>query len=364
MDNLVSIIVPLYNGEECIERCLSSLIQQTYRNIEVVVVNDGSNDSSELVLKKIMYRDNRIRLINKKNGGQSSARNLGLQNIKGDYVFFVDCDDYIEKDMIAEMLEYGAVNDLDIVISGMIFDYLDEKYIQKINFSRNYFSKDFSDMADIIYESCKNGLLYSPCNKLYKTNLIKNNEINFIGGTEPIEDIVFNCEYLKKVKSIGVLKKAYYHYIKTDKETTVNRYFENLNTLSKVRNDKLRELFKKMNMNKQEHLKWLDLEYIWGKSNCISNIYNLNSNYTSRMKTKYIKDNLLLDKNLFEAINNVNNELDYFDKKILVNLLKLRSAFFIRKCYDILFYMRYKNKKFYFLLRKMANKKKGGKYAS
>ena len=66
MDKLISIIVPLYNGEECIERCLSSLIQQTYRNIEVVVVNDGSNDSSELVVKKIMYRDNRIRLINKK----------------------------------------------------------------------------------------------------------------------------------------------------------------------------------------------------------------------------------------------------------------------------------------------------------
>lgn len=352
MDKLVSIIVPLYNGEECIERCLSSLIQQTYRNIEVVVINDGSNDSSELVVKKIMYRDNRIRLINKKNGGQSSARNLGLQNIKGDYVCFVDCDDYIEKEMIAEMLEYGVVNDLDIVISGMIFDYLDEKYMQKINFSINNFTKDFSNIADIIYESCENGLLYSPCNKLYRTNLIKNNEINFIDGIEPIEDIVFNCEYLKNVKSIGVLKKAYYHYIKTDKETTVNRYFENLNVLSKVRNDELSELFKKMNMNKQEHLRWLDLEYVGGKANCISNIYTVSSPLKNKQKIKYINDIIFCDKHFFIALKNTKKSLDFYDKKILMYLSKSNSAVFTKICYDILFLFKNRLKRLYFYIRK------------
>ncbi|MGN7228726.1 glycosyltransferase family 2 protein [Priestia megaterium] len=120
MENLlVSIIVPVYNVQEYVERCIKSIIHQTYTNIEIIVVNDGSTDDSINILRKASQNDHRITIINKENGGQASARNLGLEKSNGEFILFVDSDDYLAKNTVQACVQKAEIEDCDLVI----FDY-------------------------------------------------------------------------------------------------------------------------------------------------------------------------------------------------------------------------------------------------
>ena len=105
MNDKISIIIPIYNTEKYLERCIDSVIQQTYRNIEVILVNDGSTDKSSRICNEYVHRDRRIILIEQKNQGAAAARNTGLKHATGDYIGWVDSDDYIEEDMFKSMLD-------------------------------------------------------------------------------------------------------------------------------------------------------------------------------------------------------------------------------------------------------------------
>ena len=115
-EDLISIIVPVYNVEKYLEQCLESLLNQTYKNIEIIVVNDGSTDQSLDILKKYSFKDNRIKLYSQKNQGISAARNTALEHINGKYVMFVDSDDWIEINTCEIALHEMKKNDSDIVM--------------------------------------------------------------------------------------------------------------------------------------------------------------------------------------------------------------------------------------------------------
>ena len=104
MEKLISVIVPVYNVEEYVEKCVLSIINQTYKNLEIILVDDGSTDNSGKICDEIAIKDNRIKVIHKKNGGLSDARNVGIDIAKGDYLGFVDSDDYIDPDMYSILL--------------------------------------------------------------------------------------------------------------------------------------------------------------------------------------------------------------------------------------------------------------------
>ena len=117
MNNLVSVIVPIYNVEDYLLTCIKSILNQTYTNIEVILVNDGSTDKSLDICKKIIRNDSRVRLISKKNGGLSEARNFGIDEALGEYYLFVDSDDYIKEDMIEKMvIAMNKERNIDLVI--------------------------------------------------------------------------------------------------------------------------------------------------------------------------------------------------------------------------------------------------------
>ena len=111
----ISVIVPVYNTEEYIEKCINSITGQTYKNLEIIVVNDGSTDNSLNILKSLQSKDSRIRIINQENKGVSAARNTGLDNTTGEYIAFVDSDDYLEKNMYEKMLKYMGESGADLV---------------------------------------------------------------------------------------------------------------------------------------------------------------------------------------------------------------------------------------------------------
>lgn len=212
MSVLVSIIVPVYNGEKQIERCLRSLIGQTYQNCEIIVLNDGSTDHTMQILDKYSKLDSRLVVVDKPNSGVSDTRNLGLKIANGDFVQFVDADDWLPNDateqLVAGMLsdcemvicDYNRVVDNNIVVKGHIPE---AGPISRTEFAL-YMMKA---PANYYY-----GVLW---NKMFRMDIIKAHELDFPVEIDWCEDLRFNLEYLQYVKHVYVLQKPLYYYVRT-----------------------------------------------------------------------------------------------------------------------------------------------------
>ncbi len=202
----ISIIVPVYNSEKYLKRCLDSLTSQTFDDVEIVVVNDGSTDSSVNIVQDYL-NDKRVRLINKENGGQASARNLGLVKSKGEYVIFIDSDDYVEVNM-CERLYSTAINGYDIVLSDYYI--IDGK-------NRNYYKVWAGEEGNI---SLNDYLLTAVCpwNKIYAKKFLIDNNFKFPEGIiyEDYASIPTLVNYNPKVY---YLPEAFVNYIHTEVST-------------------------------------------------------------------------------------------------------------------------------------------------
>ena len=156
-NDLVSIVVPCYNGEQYIEKCLNSLLHQTYENIEILVVDDGSKDHSKTLINQFIKKSNKIKYFYKENGGLSSARNYGIAKACGKYIVFVDIDDYVDEEYISKLYHSIIENNSDISICAIKRIYQDHESINYIN----------SDIVD--------GCIYPAAwNKMYKRELFDN----------------------------------------------------------------------------------------------------------------------------------------------------------------------------------------------
>lgn len=209
---LVSIIVPVYNAEKYIERCINSIINQSYRNIELILVNDGSTDSS---LEKIK-RYNAI-IIDKKNGGVSSARNEGLKAATGDYIMFVDSDDWLDSHCVEQIIE----KDADIIRYNTIYEYASGKsevMPDDFNDCRCIGKKDFSKE---VYSKMLTGIkLNSVWRNLYKRKVIEN--LYFDECMQTAEDLIFNIEAYTRANSFLYINRPFYHYMQLSDGITGN----------------------------------------------------------------------------------------------------------------------------------------------
>lgn len=208
----ISIIIPIYNAEKYICRCIESVINQTYKNIEILLINDGSSDKTQNIIENYKKYENII-IINKVNSGVSDTRNLGLQRASGDFVMFVDADDYIDSDYIEKMI--NVANDYDLIISGykeIKDNNIEYKSIYKKSIIKNKtiditFPKKKSDYFSTIE--------FNPCWKmLISMSLIKNNKINFNSDIKYGEDMLFSlfC-YIFSKKTIYLLNFGYNYCI-------------------------------------------------------------------------------------------------------------------------------------------------------
>ncbi len=226
-----SIIIPLFNCESYISKCLDSLINQDFpkNNYEIIVVNDGSTDGSKKIVEEIKKRNDNIVIINKKNGGLSSARNAGLSVAKGEYIIFIDADDYVESSLLSEIDKEN--NDSDLVICGY---YIDEYINNKKTSSKiNIFNGE--NLLDSL--SKKNvldflSLMSFAWNKAYKKSVIDNFSISFEEGTSLIEDILFNELFIKKCDKIDIVNIPLIHYIQRNNSSSLSKVkYKNLDEL-------------------------------------------------------------------------------------------------------------------------------------
>ena len=200
---MISVIVPVYNGKETLVRCVQSLRNQTYEDLEIILVDDGSTDGSGALCSALSREDARIRVIRKENGGVSSARNRGIEAAKGEYVLFMDSDDYMEPVMAEKMLE--GIGEDDIAICG---------------FHHHYQGRDVLRIPEVPGQSGEEnflslygqGFLNMPWNKLYRRELMGSFDESLSLG----EDLLFNLDYLRRADGISVVKEALCHYIQDD----------------------------------------------------------------------------------------------------------------------------------------------------
>lgn len=194
----VSIIVPIYNSEKYLSKCIDSIIKQKYKNIEILLIDDGSNDKSYEICKEYLKKDKRIKVFSQKNSGPSSARNLGLDKASGEYIIFVDSDDYIESDFISTMMKQNDNYDVIIsnynIVSNNKVKFLDNKIFYYDNF----------------LEFIVANRLWGPVCKLIKKDIIKNkyNENYSIG-----EDLLFWYDNYKNIKTFKYIDEYKYYYV-------------------------------------------------------------------------------------------------------------------------------------------------------
>lgn len=201
----VSIIVPVYNAERYIKRLLDSILNQTMPNYEIILVNDGSTDASESILEEYAKKDKRIVLVNVQNGGVSKARNIGLSKTTGEYVTFIDADDYIENDLIETLYEKAIQTNCDIVITG----YYIVSQKNKIRMFDNCEEKLSNDMAmEELIRNRKIGM--SVWAKLFKRNIISS--LKFDENYKNYEDRLFVFEAIRNSQNVLIIPNTLYNY--------------------------------------------------------------------------------------------------------------------------------------------------------
>lgn len=209
---LVSIIIPVYNREQTLERCLCSVLRQTYRKLEIIVVDDGSTDHTQMILGKYSKKDSRIRVFRKENSGVSESRNLGIRMAQGEYLQFLDSDDWLPADSTQSLLE-GALSGADLVIA----DYY--RIVGKKIWTKGHIPEEGmlerTLFAGYMMKAPANFYYGVMWNKFYRADIIKEEGLVCSKDLDWCEDFQFNLEYLKYVVNICVLQKPVYYYVKT-----------------------------------------------------------------------------------------------------------------------------------------------------
>lgn len=233
---IISVIVPVYNVEKYLSKCMDSLVKQTFEEIEIITVNDGSTDSSLEVLMEYARKDGRIKVIDKLNEGVSVARNTALEQISGDYVMFVDSDDWIDLDTCEKTLQTMQKYNCDVVIWSYIREFSTHSvpkiiFEQDIIFHKSQVSTDLHRRfaGGIGKELAKPENLDALCTiwgKLYKASIIKQNNIKFedIRNLGTYEDGIFNLYLFKHVDKAVFMNKYFYHYRKDNSISLTTQY--------------------------------------------------------------------------------------------------------------------------------------------
>ncbi|PFJ08222.1 glycosyl transferase family 2 [Bacillus cereus] len=212
MNKKVSVIIPVYNAEKYITQCIESLLSQTLQECEFIFVNDGSKDTSRQILERYQKLDNRIKLVNQKNQGVSTARNEGLQIAIGEYIGFVDADDYIEPDMYEILYNSAKQSNCDAVISNFKWEIRGHKIITKYSFPVDIVLKTDFIEQDLLPYFLKEDNLNTVCNKVYRNNLIREKNVEFPEKVVLGEDGMFNIQFFSNATSLKYIDYTGYHY--------------------------------------------------------------------------------------------------------------------------------------------------------
>ena len=305
--NKISVVIPVYNASKYLSKCLDSVINQSYSNIEIILVNDGSTDNSGNICDEYANKDKRIKVVHKENGGVSSARNTGIDNTTGEYVTFIDSDDLVHPEYIR-------------ILADNLFLALP---VCKIKYFKNDVS--FIETKEItvglnkdnFIELCNMNLLNTPCCKLFDIDIIRKNKIYFDNSLSLGEDLLFNLEYLKYIDKITVIDNELYYYRKDDDNTLSSAYNPKMFEIQSLLFDSYTNFFSKTIVNDEQRFIYDSYRFSIIKITLENEFKNKNISFWNR----YINSKKLLQNKKME---DMINEIQYPKKKFFYFLIKYR----------------------------------------
>lgn len=204
-NSLISVIIPVYQAEKWLHKCLNSIVCQTYKEIEIIAVDDGSSDNCGRICEEYAFRDSRVRVLHQQNRGVSAARQAGLNLAKGDYVIYVDSDDWVEHDMISKLYDKAIQDEVDVVIC----DYFEDR-----NNKSTYISQKPKSLENrkLLIQLLNQQLHGSCCNKLVKRDCYDKYNVKFPVGINIYEDLFVMCQFVYNGAKVSYLPNAFYHY--------------------------------------------------------------------------------------------------------------------------------------------------------
>ncbi len=274
---LISIIVPVYNVQAYLRPCLESLVRQTWRNLDIILVNDGSTDDSGRICDEFAASDARVRVIHKKNAGVSSARNEGIDAARGEYIGFVDSDDLCEPEMFEKLCLSLTAHNVDITLCGYN-DFIDgQKYLHEEPLPAGYYSRDqiirsiIGAMVGRFPQVPLCALVMgSMCRCLFRKSIINRASAIRLYNIKMAEDLLFVVEYLSRCHSAYVESAAYYHYRANPKSATrcyMPGLYETITSQMKL----MKEVLQKGDIFSEEMAERMEMTEIYNITSCISN---------------------------------------------------------------------------------------------
>ena len=320
MNEKVSIIVPVYNGERYIDGCIDNLLKQTYNNLEIIFVNDGSKDATKEILDRYVEKDSRIKVIHQNNTGPSGARNTGILNATGEYILFSDVDDEVEDNLVKDNVELARKNNADVVMFNFWYYFVDTDTM-----TPNAYNEDFAGNGKQYFEkylkkTMDTEIYNAPWNKLIRKTLLTDNNIFFDERYSIIEDVIFSSNVIRISEKIVINSKRYYKYFVRSSGSLITKFFENtydcvleaynsgMNYCSRFTDNEIQkrcfdELLLKYTM---PYLKQISLE----------------SSITNKKKIELIR-RIVLDSSMAEAIRNVEF---HGRKKIIATMIRRKKV--------------------------------------
>lgn len=333
MHDLISVVVPIYNTELYLDRCINSIVNQTYKNLEIILVDDGSPDKCPDICDEWAKRDSRIKVIHKKNQGQGIARNIGIENATGDYICFFDSDDYVSNELVSSCVEEINKNHPDVVTYG--FYCIDNKNkIETITPKPPkffYSGKEILDfvLPNFIGKDLQSGINYnfimSASASIFSLNMIKDGRFKFVSEKEIISEDVFSLfELFSYVKTISVIPKSFYYYCSNessfthtfcnDKYIRIKEFYTNILSLSD-------NLGYSKKIKKQLMQPFINFT--------IGAIKQIVKNCDKKESNKLLNE--ILNDDLFSsAVKTYNIKHESFIRKILFTTFRLKSVFMLK----------------------------------
>lgn len=286
----VSVVLPVYNVEKYIAKSISSILEQTYTNFELIIVIDGSKDDSEVIARGFEQVDDRVKVYNKPNGGLSDARNYGLSLVTGEFIYFLDSDDWVEPNLLQDNLKIILEEELDFIVFGFFQDNanVNEEVIEQIEHipkNTHWLNGDSIHLTSYMLN-----ILGYAWNKLYRKDYLDKHDINFIKGVSLVEDILFNARVYQYSNQIIFNKKAYVHYMQRPETTLTKKFHEKSFEWVKLKHVALSAFIDAWSFNNKQEI--LANNLIGGLRYCVLNLFRYKNQFNYIQKIEYIQEML------------------------------------------------------------------------
>jgi len=301
MDIKVTVIMPVYKVEDYVAKAIESIQAQTLKEWEFIIVDDGTPDKSGIICDEYAEKDSRITVIHKENGGAPSARNTAMDIAKGEFMYFMDSDDWTEPTMLEDMYRIAKRDDAQLVVAGFYIDtYCDNNqkltHDYKVNDAIYQNQKEFRKNA---YKLFDKNQLYSPWNKLFNSSYIQDNHIRY-----PLtfwDDFPFIIRVINDIERVSVTSKQYYHFIRARAESETAAYRSNMYDKREEEHEWMVDLYHHWKIDDDRSKEMIARRYIERFIGCIENITNRNCTLKLSEKRKIVKE-MLHKKHVSECV--------------------------------------------------------------